>query len=94
MNILTINQKIAPILHAYGVTYAAVFGSHARGEETNESDLDLLITLRRPIGVFALARLKRELEEVIGRPVDLVTTNALSPHVSPYIRADLKELAL
>ena len=90
----SINGKIAPILSAYGVTYAAIFGSFARGEEKEGSDLDLLITLARPIGVFALARMKRELGEAVGREVDVVTTNALSPRVSPYIRSDLKELAL
>ena len=94
MSLESIREKIAPILSAYDVTYAAIFGSFARGDETNDSDLDLLITLARPIGVFALARMKRELEEVVGREVDLVTTNALSPRVSPHIRPDLKELAL
>lgn len=94
MSIESINKKIVPILNSYRVTYAAIFGSFARGEEREDSDLDLLVTLERPIGVFALARLKRELEEVLGKSVDLVTTNALNPRVSPYIRADLKELAL
>ena len=94
MEIEEITSKIRPVLAAYGVTYAAVFGSFARGQQRSDSDLDLLVTLEQPIGVFSLARLKRELEEVSGKTIDLVTTNALSPRVSPYILSELKEFAV
>ena len=40
-------------------------------QSSDDSDLDILITLKNPIGVFALARLKRELAEATGRDVDL-----------------------
>ena len=94
MEIEEIQATVAPILHRYGVSYAGVFGSVARGAATEKSDLDLLITLEKPIGVFALARLRRELEEATGVSVDLVTTSALNARVSPYVYAEIKPLVL
>ncbi len=94
MTIADIQDRIQPILRRYGVTQAGVFGSFARNEASAESDVDILITLQEPIGVFALARLQRELADSIGRPVDLVTSDALNPRISPYVHADIKSIAL
>ena len=60
--------KTQPVLKAW------LFGSYARGEETPESDVDLLVEFDHssPIGLFAYARMWRELEERLGRQVDLV----------------------
>lgn len=89
-----IQSRVVPILKRYGVRFAGVFGSYARDEATAESDLDILVTLEQPIGVFMLARLRRELEEVTGKSVDLVTTSALNERISPYVHADLRTLTL
>lgn len=63
------------ILQDHGVTRAMVFGSVARGQDTAESDLDLLVELPRPTYV-ALAALRADLEDALGIPVD-VTVSAL-----------------
>jgi predicted nucleotidyltransferase len=57
MTITQIKKVIVPILQAHGIRRAAVFGSVARGEETSESDVDLLIELPRPIGLLPFAGL-------------------------------------
>jgi predicted nucleotidyltransferase len=66
-------------LQAHGVKSLSVFGSLARGESTAESDIDMLVEFDRSVGLFEFIRLKLYLEELTGRQVDLVTTDALRP---------------
>ncbi|MDP3989315.1 MAG: nucleotidyltransferase family protein [bacterium] len=89
MNKDELYQKIVPILKKNGVRRAAVFGSFSRGEETKESDLDLMIVLGRPMGMIAFVRMKREIEHVAGRRVDIVVEKSINRHVRPYIEKDL-----
>lgn len=66
-------------LDQFDVKSLAVFGSVARGEATETSDIDLLVEFNRPIGLFEYIRLKYYLETLIGSRVDLVTPDALHP---------------
>lgn len=59
----------------YGVTQLALYGSMARGEAETDSDVDLLVELERPLG-FEFVDLANQLEEYVGRPVDLATFNS------------------
>jgi len=68
-----------------------LFCSVARGEPTAESDIDLLVEFSRPIGLLQFVELKRILEEVFERSVDLVTPKALKPQLRDGI---LKEAIL
>ena len=74
-----------PELHAHAVSGLWVFGSAARGELRPESDIDLLVAFARPVSLFEFARLRRRLEELLGRPVDLVTREALKPQLRERI---------
>jgi predicted nucleotidyltransferase len=60
-----------------GVKSLALFGSAARDEATETSDVDLLVEFDRPVGLFYFARVRRQLSEILGRSVDLVTPAAL-----------------
>ena len=82
--------SIAPVLERNGVEYAGVFGSRARGDEGADSDMDILIRPREPIGLFGLAGLQQELSEKLGRRVDLVTEGGLSPYIRERILQDLR----
>ncbi len=62
-----------------GVSKLALFGSIARGEEAPDSDVDLLVEFDRRVGLFHFVHVKLYLEEILGRRVDLVTTDALHP---------------
>lgn len=62
-----------------GVKHIAIFGSVARGDSDEFSDVDVLVVFDRPVGIFEFVRLKLLLEEWIGCPVDLVTPDALHP---------------
>ncbi len=73
------------LFERYGVSAVSLFGSVARGESTEESDIDLLVEFSRPIGLLRFVELKRILEEVFGRTVDLVTPKALKPQLRDRI---------
>lgn len=64
-----------------------LFGSYAREEARDESDLDILVEFEpeAQIGLFALARLRRRLCELLGREVDLVTPDAIRPEMKEEI---------
>lgn len=58
-----------------------VFGSVARGTDTEESDLDLLAEFTRPKSLLDLVGIEQEFEDELGRKVDLLTPRSLSPHM-------------
>ena len=90
MNIEEIKEKAVPILIQYGVTYAAVFGSFARGEDRPQSDVDILVRLGKPTGMVGYMRLIESLEECLHKKVDLVTEQSLNKYVRPYVMPSLK----
>lgn len=80
-----------PIVQAaqrLGARDVRVFGSVARGEERPDSDVDLLVRLEPGRTLFDLARLELELEDLLGRPVDVVTADGLR---EPVRTAALRE---
>ena len=84
-----IRRKALPLLKPY-ISRLAVFGSTVRGEATKKSDVDLLIKLKpsraRPkLGLFKLMELEENLRNKLGREVDLVTEDRLSPYIRPYV---------
>jgi hypothetical protein len=84
-----IKDKIAPILKKYGVKKAGIFGSVARGESTEESDIDILVEIEGRMSLLDFAGLKLELEEILGRKVDLGEYSAIKPLIREEI---LKEV--
>jgi len=64
-------------LKKYGIHSLSIFGSVARDQARKNSDIDILVDFEKPVGLFAYARLKLYLEDVLGREVDLVTPEAL-----------------
>ena len=66
-------------LNQRGVKSLAVFGSVARGEATEASDIDVLVDFSQPVGLFEFIRLKYYLEELTRCRIDLVTPDALRP---------------
>ncbi len=81
-------KQIVPILLQEGVVQASVFGSFARGEETDDSDLDLLVNYRDGVSLFDVGGLKIELEKILGRKVDLVSQKYLKLRLKKFILQD------
>ena len=87
-NILAALRSAKPLLDSFGVAHVSLFGSFARDEAREDSDVDVLVEFARPIGMFDFVRLQRELGERIGRKVELVTPAALKPQLRDRILAE------
>lgn len=74
----------------HGASNVRVFGSVARGEDGPDSDVDLLVDLAPSTGLFGLATLERELEQILHVDVDLAPIDSLKPRV----RADAEQEAI
>jgi len=70
-------QEILSIAHRHGARNVRLFGSTARGESRSDSDVDLLIDTAEVTSPWFPAGLIEELESLLGRPVDIVTADAL-----------------
>lgn len=71
-----------------GARNARVFGSVARGEDTEDSDIDLLVDLDNGVGVVSLAGLRRELSELLRVDVDVVPATTLKPGIRDSVLAE------
>jgi len=74
----------------FNPTKIGIFGSSARGENTSDSDIDILYDFRDTVGLFTLVRLQNELERRLNRKIDLVSEKYAHPRLKPQILNDLK----
>jgi predicted nucleotidyltransferase len=72
----------------HGARNVRVFGSRARGEAGESSDLDLLVTLGEGRSLLDLIGFKQDLEDLVHRPVDVVTEQALSPYLRERVLSE------
>lgn len=86
----SLTNQIRPILQVAGVRKAALFGSVARGEAREGSDLDLLVELPKGKSLLDLVALKQRLEAVVGRPVDLAEFGTLKRAVQERASRELQ----
>jgi len=89
MSTQTMRQQIAEYFKTQPVLKAWLFGSFARGEETPESDVDILIVLdhTEPVGMKFFG-MYEDLKEMLGRPVDLVVERSLAPFARKSVERD------
>jgi predicted nucleotidyltransferase/DNA-binding XRE family transcriptional regulator len=76
----------------HGMTELRVFGSVARGQDTDSSDLDLLVRVPEGTGLLALGRFTQELQDLLRVPVDVVPDDSVRPRVRDRIEQDLVPL--
>ncbi len=70
----------------FKVKRIGLFGSYLRNMQRSESDIDILIELSQPVGLFTLIRLEEYLKDILGsKKIDLVTKNSLKPHIGKRI---------
>lgn len=92
-DILTELRSLQPTLrHRYPVRSMGVFGSYARGEQHEGSDLDLLVELGDGVDLIGFAGLQIELSDALGMSVDLVEREALRPRLAEAVLAELVPL--
>jgi len=75
-----LNQYREELAKEYHTRNFFVFGSYARGEQTPDSDIDILVELKTPLGL-KFFKLEKVLEKIFGKKVDLATPNGLKPFI-------------
>lgn len=80
-----IKQKILPILKEAGVKRSSLFGSYARGDNREDSDIDILVEFPAGKTLFDLVDLEEHLEKALQKDVDVTTYKSISAHVKKYI---------
>jgi len=83
-------KKLIEICQQNDVRQVGVFGSMARGEATERSDVDLIVEFSKRKSLLALVAFERQLSAAIGRKVDVLTEAALSPYLRGRILSELK----
>jgi len=73
----------------YSVKTLGLFGSVARGEQTDQSDIDLLVEFSRPVGFVTFMRLEEFLSDRLGKRVDLVTADSLKQVIRQDILSEV-----
>ncbi|MFP3897671.1 MAG: nucleotidyltransferase family protein [Anaerolineales bacterium] len=88
------SKRIAEFCRRHRVRSLAVFGSVLRDDFRPDSDVDLLVEFESDaeIGFMALSRMRRELSELLGRPVDLVPRQGLKPRIRESVLSDAETL--
>ncbi|MFH1392602.1 MAG: nucleotidyltransferase family protein [bacterium] len=90
MGIKEIQNKISPILKQQEVEKLAIFGSFARGDDDNNSDIDFLVKLGENKTLLDLIGLKFKLENILNKKVDILTYNALNSLLKDKILQEQK----
>lgn len=85
-----IREKTTEYLTRNGASRIAFFGSYVNGEAGTESDLDVLVEFSGKKSLVQLARLERELSELVGIKVDLLTEGSISPHLIDGIKRNME----
>ncbi|VAW16935.1 hypothetical protein MNBD_BACTEROID05-1051 [hydrothermal vent metagenome] len=87
-NIIPKQKIVIRYLKKQGVLKAGVFGSFSRGEQKKRSDVDILVKVKRGTSLLDLIGYERELEEIMGYKVDLITYNQIHPLLKEQILND------
>ncbi len=83
-------DKVTWHLTNRGARKIAIFGSYVRGEEKPGSDIDVLVEFAERKSLLELVRIERELSELIGMKVDLLTKKSISPYLVDTITKEMK----
>ena len=90
LNFVKNNKTVKKICEKNGITFLGVFGSIARGEDNEQSDIDLLISFAGEKSLLDLVRIEREFTQAVGMEVDLLTKSSLSKYLRKQIESEIR----
>ena len=79
IHLVTIKKSLLPFVEEYGIVKAYLFGSYAKNEESNQSDIDILIEFNKDFDLMKFNHLINSLEEALAKKVDIVEFCTLNP---------------
>jgi len=80
------NEHKEKLKNKYKIKELKVFGSYAKGEQKETSDIDLIVDFEEYPTLIEFLRIQEELEDLLGVKVDLLTEESISPFVKPFIK--------
>jgi len=83
-------DKLIEICRKNDVAMIGVFGSVAKGESTDQSDIDLLVRFSKSKSLLALVALERQISTALDRRIDLLTEAAISPYIRDKVKRELQ----
>lgn len=83
-----IKKKVVPLLKRHGAKRAGLFGSLVRGQLSKRSDIDVLVDLPHNLSLIDVVGIEQEIEDKVGRKVDLVEYAAIKPLIKKQILAE------
>lgn len=86
--ILVLRSHLPEIRERYNVCSLEIFGSYVRGEQDQDSDLDILVEYEKVPGMFKYIELENHLGDLLGVKVDLVMKRSLKPAIGKQILAE------
>jgi predicted nucleotidyltransferase len=87
-----IRQHLPKLIREYNISYLGIFGSYIRGEQKEDSDLDILVEFSKEPDLLEFIGLKQELSETLGVEVDLVMKSALKPRIGKKILEEVVQV--
>ena len=87
-NLNEIKNKAVPVLKEAGVTRSSIFGSYVRGEERENSDIDMLVDFPKEKSLFDFVELQLKLEDVLNKKVDLGEYKTLKPRIKDRVLSE------
>jgi uncharacterized protein len=87
-----IRQHLPKLKQEYNISYLGIFGSYIRGEQKEDSDLDILVDFSKEPDLLEFIGLKQELSETLGVEVDLVMKSALRPRIGKRILEEVVQV--
>ena len=85
-----LSEKSEYLADVYGVKKIGLFGSYAKGTYTETSDIDIIVEFETPLG-FKFMDFADYLEELLGKPVDVLTLGGLQGIRNPYVAQSIRE---
>ena len=85
-------DEILRIAATHGAKHLRIFGSVSRGEATDRSDVDILVSLEPGRSLLDIVAIKQDLEDLLGCKVDVVTEDAVSPYIREQVLKDAVSL--
>lgn len=87
-----IRQHLPELSKEYSISYLGIFGSYVRGEQKEDSDLDILVEFSKTPDLFEFIGLKQDLSDMLGVKVDLVMKDALKPTIGKRIMEEVVQV--
>lgn len=87
---MKLKENMPALREKYKAKTLGIFGSYIRGEQTKKSDVDILVEFEKPLGLLDFVGMELELNEMLGKKVDLVPKNALKPRIGKHILEEVK----